>query len=91
MAYGTIMEFDVDLDTHRTIMEKVGDGPFDGLVLHVAGPSTHGIHSIDVWDSKEQADRFFAERIMPAMAALGIPGGPPLSFVEYDLPVVLRG
>ena len=57
MAYGTIVEFDVDLDTHRTIMEKIGDGPFDGLILHVAGPSPNGVHSIDVWESKDDLDR----------------------------------
>lgn len=90
MAYGTIMEFDVDLDTHRQIIEEVGDDPIDGLVVHAAGPSDVGIRSIDVWETKEHSDRFFVERLAPAMAALDIPGGPPVSFEEIDLPVVIR-
>ncbi len=91
MAYGTLMEFDVDLDTHRKIMEACGDEPVAGLIVHAAGATDAGIRSIDVWESKEQSDQFFAERLMPAMASLDMPGGPPLSFEELDLPVVLRG
>lgn len=91
MGYATVMEFDVDLDTHRKIIEAVGDGAVAGLIVHAAGSSPAGIRSIDVWESKEHSDRFFAERLMPAMATLDIPGGPPVSFEELDVPVVLRG
>ena len=90
MAYATVMEFDVDLDTHRKIIETVGDDSAKGLIVHAAGTSPNGIHSIDVWESKDDADRYFAERIMPAMEQLGLGGGPPLRFEEYDLPVVIR-
>jgi hypothetical protein len=91
MGYATVIEFDVDLDTHRKIIEAVGDGPIDGLIVHAAGSIEAGIRSIDVWESKEQSDRFFAEHLMPAMAKLDIQGGPPLSFEELDAPVLLRG
>jgi hypothetical protein len=40
------------------------------------------VRSIDVWETKEDSDRFFAERLMPAMASFGIAGGPPLRFEE---------
>lgn len=91
MGYATVMEFDADLDTHRKIIEAVGDAPIDGLIVHAAGSTEAGIRSIDVWESKEHSDRFFAEHLMPAMARLDIPGGPPLSFEELDVPVLLRG
>jgi hypothetical protein len=91
VAYGTITEFDVDLDIHRKIIEAAGDDPIEGLIVHAAGPTDSGIRSIDIWETKEHADRFFGERLMPAMATLDIPGGPPLSHEELDLPVVLRG
>ena len=90
MAYATVMEFDVDLDTHRKIIETVGDEHPKGLIVHAAGTSAGGIHSVDVWESKDDADRYFAERIMPAMERMGLTGGPPLRFEEYDLPVVIR-
>jgi hypothetical protein len=91
MGYGTIMEFDVDLDTHRTIIEAVGDEPIKGLIVHAATPSDVGVRCIDVWETKDDSDRFFAERLMPAMATMEVPGGPPVSFEELDLPVIQRG
>ena len=91
MGYATLMEFDVDLDTHRKIIEAVGDDPIPGLIVHAAGPSEAGVRSIDVWETKEQSDQFFAERLMPAMATLDISGGPPVSFEEVDVPIILRG
>lgn len=49
------------------------------------------MHSLDVWESKEDSERFFVERMKPALQQLGIEGGPPLSFQEFELPYVLRG
>jgi len=90
MAYGTVMEFDVDLDTHIKIGEAIGDAPVKGLILHAGGPSDHGVHSLDVWESKEDSERFFVERAAPALEQLGIQGGPPLSVREFDMPHMLR-
>ena len=91
MAYVALMEFDVDLDTHIKLGEAVGDTPVKGLILHAGGPSERGVHSLDVWESKEDADRFFAERMMPALQQLGLEGGPPLSVQEFEMPYVLNG
>lgn len=91
MAYATVIEFDVDLDTHLKIMEAAGDAPVKGLVVHTAGPCEGGINCIDVWESRDDADHYFGEVLMPALASLGIEGGPPVKFDEYDLPVLLRG
>ena len=91
MAYATVMEFDVDLDTHKRIIAAAGDEPVKGLVVHAAGPSESGILSVDVWDTKADSDRFFTERLVPAMESLELAGGPPLRFEELDAPVVLRG
>ncbi|HVE98491.1 MAG TPA: hypothetical protein VNA12_04860 [Mycobacteriales bacterium] len=86
MAYAMVMEFDVDLDTHIKIGEALGDEPIKGLILHAAGPSERGVYSFDVWERKEDAGRFFSERMMPALEQLGIEGGPPLSQQEWELP-----
>ena len=91
MAYAVLMEFDVDLDTHKQIGEATGDEPVKGLIVHAGGTSERGVYSLDVWETKEDSERFFAERLMPAMQQLGIEGGPPLSMQEFDLPYVLRG
>jgi hypothetical protein len=91
MAYATLTEYDVDLDTHIRMGEAVGDAPVQGLILHAGGPSARGVHSLDVWETKEDAERFFAERMAPTLQRLGVEGGPPLSFQEFDLPFLIRG
>jgi hypothetical protein len=91
MAYATLMEFDVDFDTHIRLGEAVGDAPVKGLLLHAGGPSERGVHSLDVWESKQDSERFFTERMAPALRQLGIADGPPLSCQEFELPYLMRG
>ena len=91
MAYATLTEYDVDLDAHIKMGEAAGDAPIQGLILHAGGPSTRGVHSLDVWETKEDSERYFAERMVPALQQLGVEGGPPLSFQEFELPFLVRG
>ena len=91
MVYATLTEYDVDLDSHIKMGDAVGDAPVEGLLLHAGGSSQRGVHSLDVWEHKEDAERFFAERMMPALQEMGVDGGPPLSFQEFDLPYLVRG
>jgi hypothetical protein len=90
MAYATLMEFDGDFDTHIKIGAALGDAPVKGLIVHAAGPSERGVHSLDVWESKEDSERFYTERMVPALQQMGLEGGPPLSFQEFELPHVLQ-
>jgi hypothetical protein len=49
-----------------------------GGIFHVAGPSPNGgWRVIEVWESEEEANRFFQERFIPALHALGLSGPPP--------------
>jgi hypothetical protein len=52
----------------------------EGLILHLAGPTDEGFRVIDVWDSEETWQRFRAERLGPAIAALGGPSRPEPTF-----------
>jgi hypothetical protein len=45
--------------------------PPDGLLFHASGPVEGGWGVLDFWQSRAHFDRFAAERIAPAMAALG--------------------
>ncbi len=92
MVYATLIEFDVDLDTHIKIGEAVGDEPVKGLIIHAGGKSERGVHSLAVWESKEDSERFYVERMVPALKQLGLDGGsPPLGYQEFDLPHAMRG
>ncbi len=49
-----------------------------GRTLHIAGPSPNGgWRVIELWESEEDADRFFKERLEPALKAVGGLTGPP--------------
>jgi hypothetical protein len=39
-----------------------------GLVVHVAGPVAGGFRIVNVWESKDAADRFHHDVIQPAVA-----------------------
>ena len=89
MTYATFMVWDADWDTHLRIDEAVGETPVDGLLVHASGPSTSGTTSIDIWESKQHATRFFNERIVPALASLDLEPGPPLEMSELDVGIFL--
>ena len=74
MAVAYVQEFAIENDNFSTAnydwaKEQIGDAPIEGLIVHTAGfDKGAGVFRImDVWESKEQADRFMKERIHPMM------------------------
>jgi hypothetical protein len=49
----------------------------EGQLYHAAGPTEGGILILAVWNSKESADRFMSETLMPAMPVEGGVDGQP--------------
>lgn len=43
----------------------------EGQVYHAAGPTEGGMLITAVWDSRESADRFMSETLLPAMPVEG--------------------
>jgi hypothetical protein len=72
MAIAFVQEFaisDRSTANYDFVKERLGDDPIDGLVIHTAGfdDDNNVFRILDVWDSREQAERFLAERIQPIM------------------------
>jgi hypothetical protein len=70
MAVAYVQEFPiVDRSTtnYDFVADRIGEGPFDGLILHTAGfDEEAGVFRIlDVWETREQAERFLAEHVQP--------------------------
>ncbi len=70
MAVAYVQEFPfVDRSTtnYDFVADKIGEGPFDGLIVHTAGfDEEAGVFRVlDVWESREQAERFLAEHVLP--------------------------
>ena len=63
----------------------------DGLIAHVAGPTDEGVRVIDIWESEATWERFRAERLAPALAALAGSAQPEPTFRDvHPEQVVLR-
>jgi hypothetical protein len=58
--YESIEQFD-------KVMDQVGGEP-EGLEARYVGSTDDGLRVVTLWDSKEHADRFFADRLGPALA-----------------------
>ena len=70
MVYAWTQDLPIDEPFYRRITEELGDAPMDGLLLHLAVRNPEGgLRYIDVWESKEQCDRAFEERVHPAVDA----------------------
>lgn len=49
-----------------------------GGIIHIAGPSPRGgWRVIEVWESEDEANRFFQAQFIPALGELGLEGPPP--------------
>ena len=70
MAVAYIQEFPItnrSTENYDFVAEKLGEGPFDGLIAHSAGfDDDAGVFRIfDVWETEEQAQRFLDEHVQP--------------------------
>jgi hypothetical protein len=76
-------EYDVPADEqfYRRVQAEIGDEYPKGLVAHVVVKRDGALRHIDVWDSKDEWERFRAERVQPALervfAAAGFAETPP--------------
>ena len=95
MAVAYIQEFpiaDRSTTNYDFVAEKIGDGPFQGLIAHTAGfDHTDGVFRIfDVWETREHAERFMTEQLNPVLERLMADAGedaftPPTLDSWYEL------
>ena len=101
MAVVYVQEFpitDRSTTNYDFVADKIGDGPFEGLIAHTAGfDDDAGVFRIlDVWATREAAERFLAQQVQP-LVEQGPQAFPnPDNFTEptrdgfYDLHHVVR-
>jgi len=93
VVYAWTQDVPIDAGFYRRITEVLGDAPMDGLLLHLAVRNPEGgLRYIDVWESREQCDRAFEERIHPAVESAFGGSRPPVEPKRHHLDVVeVRG
>ncbi|MGY1631227.1 hypothetical protein ACI784_05905 [Geodermatophilus sp. SYSU D01186] len=60
---------------HAEVLRRAGDTT-EGLLVHLARATPTGFQVIEVWESREAAERFDRELVQPIVAELS-PDGPP--------------
>jgi hypothetical protein len=53
-----------------------------GAKFHVAWVEDDGLHVLDLWESKEDFEKFTKDRLMPGVQKIGIQGQPKVTFME---------
>ncbi len=94
MTVAIQMDFDgATLDQYDEVCAKMGLAPKGpgpaGLIAHYATATDSGMRVVDVWQSKDQFEKFAEEQIGPFSAAAGITAPPRMQFFDvhnYLLP-----
>jgi len=83
----TVAQYD-ELMKHLVDQLELEPGqPAPGVLFHWAAPTADGMRAVDVYDSRESADRLVSETIGPIAARLNLPLP---NITEYDVHNFLR-
>jgi hypothetical protein len=89
MTYGVIVRVPAPIQayeaSHAEVMKATGGQSADGLIFHVARATEQGFEMIEVWESREQSEKFNQEVVGPAVARTGVDqSGPQPEVIEFD-------
>ena len=69
-------------DQLRSAVNFEGDVPA-GAKFHVAWfDENEGMNVVDLWDTREDFDRFVGERLMPQVQSIGVQGEPKITISD---------
>jgi hypothetical protein len=84
MPYGFVMDVEMPAEVYDAVHTEVmrrSDGADSGLLLHVARATDRGFSVVEVWESREQCERFEAEVMVPVITEIAgadrVAQGPP--------------
>jgi hypothetical protein len=65
---------DLTAPEYRAVMDELGfeHRPEGGIYLHLTTPTDAAFRIVEIWDQKENFDRFVERRLVPANEALGL-------------------
>lgn len=86
MTYAFTFDVPSDEQMYRQVRAAIGDERPKGLVLHLVVRADTGLRHIDVWETKQDWERFHDVRVAPALhtalTAAGFTELPPEPAVE---------
>jgi hypothetical protein len=65
---------DLTAPEYRAVMDELGveKRPEGGIYLHLTTSTDFGYRIVEIWDEKENFDRFVERRLAPANQAIGV-------------------
>jgi hypothetical protein len=65
---------DLTAPEYRAVMDELGveRSPEGGIYLHLTTPIDVGFRIVEIWDEKQNFDRFVERRLVPANEAIGL-------------------
>jgi hypothetical protein len=83
MTFGIVVDVPAPIELYDAMHAELGrriTGPVEGLLCHVGRATPTGFQVLEVWESREQHERYDAEYVAPALAELS--GGRPAPPIE---------
>ncbi len=91
MPYALVQDIASSWEQYESVTSRLLDPVPEGLILHLAGPTDEGFRTIDVWEDADAFERFQAERVRPALAALGGPNRPEPTIRDLNAAHLVHG
>ena len=81
--------FDVPGGTQAQYEQVIGEAypgsrPPPGLISHVGGPTEDGWCVVEVWESREAAERFFSDTLQESLQKANVNAGQPRVFEVFN-------
>jgi len=71
MTFGIVFDIPAPIEfydlLHAEVSRRIGDS-FDGLLVHIGRATDQGFEIMEIWESREQWDRFTTEVLGPVLA-----------------------
>jgi hypothetical protein len=89
MTYGMIVRVQAPVEAyesaHGEVLAALDGAKAAGLLCHIGRQVDGGFEVIEAWSSKEAADKFNAEVVVPAMVRAGVAmPDPPPELTEFE-------
>lgn len=91
MPYAIVEDIAASWERYAAASAAIVDPAPAGLILYAAGATDEGIRIIGVWEDAGAWERFRAERLVPAVAALQEPMLPPPAVRELEAGQLVMG
>ena len=75
-------------EQHRALVDALGDAQLNpaGRILFAAGPTTDGWQVLQVWENRDELERWVQDNLGPAFATVGNNGYPsPPKITDLEL------